>query len=246
MNIILLGYGRMGQAIEMEAKRRGHAVALILDAPDYLKLDAFAGAKDTVAIDFTQPEQAKPNALACLAREIPIVIGTTGWQQEYPNVADAFKQGKGALLTASNFSPGVNFMLGLARQMATFTERFPEFAGTLTEIHHTGKKDAPSGTAVSLADAYLSGTQSIKGWKGEGHAYARYRGCPPYLPIDAKREEEVFGIHTLTIASPTEEITLSHTAKDRRVFAAGALSAAEWLIGKTGVFTMQDVLGFEN
>lgn len=246
MKLILLGYGRMGHAIEAEALKRGHTLALVLDSPDYTRLDAFSGAADTVAIDFTQPDQAVPNAHACLERKIPIVIGTTGWQTSYAEVAQAFGEQAGALLTASNFSPGVNFMLGLVRQMAAFTERFPEFKGHLSEVHHIHKKDAPSGTAVSLADAYLSGTRLTKGWKGEEHAYGRYRGCPPYLPIEALREEEVFGIHTLKLDSELESLELRHEAKDRSVFAAGAVTAAEWLNGKTGVFGMKDVLGIDN
>jgi 4-hydroxy-tetrahydrodipicolinate reductase len=206
-------------------------------------LDDLANAADVVAIDFTQPDQAAKNANACLERKLPIVIGTTGWQAEYAAVAEAFRNKGGALLTASNFSPGVNFMLGVARQMAAFAEKFPEFAASLAEVHHVHKKDAPSGTAVSLADAYLGGSQTLKGWKGEEHAYGRYRGCPPYLPIVAERMEEVFGVHTLHLSSDTEELSLAHTAKDRTVFAKGALTAAEWLLGKTGVFGMDDVLG---
>lgn len=243
MNLVLLGYGRMGKAVEAEALRRGHTIAAALDKPDYARLDAFARQPGTVAIDFTQPDQAVPNAQACLERQIALVVGTTGWQKDYPAVADAFASQGGALLVASNFSPGVQFMLGLARQMAAFAERFPAFRPHLAEVHHTQKLDAPSGTAVSLADAYLSGAKGLSGWKGEGHAFGRYKGCPPYLPIEALREEAVFGIHTLTLSSDLEEITLRHEAKDRTVFAAGAVAAAEWLAGRQGVFTMQDVLG---
>jgi len=243
MNIVLLGYGRMGHAIEEEALKRGHTISLILDRADYSQLDTFCQVANGVAIDFTQPDQAVPNAEACLQRDIPIVIGTTGWHTQYQAVKEAFLVRGGALLTASNFSPGVNFMLGLARQMAAFSDRFPEFVASMTEIHHTQKKDAPSGTAVSLADAFLEGSQLLQGWKGEAEAYGSYRGCPPYITIEALREDEVFGIHTLTLASPTEELALSHVAKDRAVFAAGAVTAAEWLVGKKGVFTMQDVLG---
>ncbi len=243
MNLILLGYGRMGKAVEAEALAKGHSIALALDTPDYAQLDAFTNQPGVVAIDFSVPDQAVPNAMACLARKIPLVVGTTGWQREYPAVAEAFRTQGGALLVASNFSPGVNFMLGLARQMAAFAERFPAFVPHLSEVHHTRKLDAPSGTAVSLADAYLSGSKKLTGWKGEAHAYGRYQGCPPYLPIEALREEEVFGIHTLTMASDLEEISLRHEAKDRSVFAAGAVAAAEWMVGRRGVFTMQDVLG---
>jgi len=243
MDIILLGYGRMGKAIEAEAQRRGHRIAQVLDTPQYASLDQFAHALGLVAIDFTQPDQAVPNAYACLERGIPLVVGTTGWQKEYPLVKEAFEQKNGALLTASNFSPGVNFMLGLARQMAAFADKFPGFTPSLTEVHHLHKVDAPSGTAVSIADAFLQGTQHYKGWKGEQTAFGKYRGCPPYLPIDALREQDVFGVHTLHLQSASEDLTLSHTAKDRTVFAAGAVAAAEWLLSKKGVYTMQDVLG---
>jgi len=243
MNIILLGYGRMGHAIEAEAAKLGHSVVLILDGPEHEKLNPFKNAPETIAIDFTQPDQAVPNATACLERQIPIVIGTTGWQPQYPALKQAFIEKGGTLLTASNFSPGVNFMFALAERMAAFANRFPAFAPTLTEVHHTHKKDAPSGTAVSLADAYLSSSTALKGWKGEQVAFGRYRGCPPYLPLVAEREEEVFGIHTLSLKGPGEELTLTHTAQDRAVFAAGAVAAAEWLVGKIGVYTMQDVLG---
>lgn len=239
MRIALYGYGKMGRAIEEVATARGHQVVLRVDRDN-------AGAPPTgadVAIEFTRPDQAVDNIRTCIAHGVPVVVGTTGWYDQLGLVRDLVAHHRGALLWASNFSIGVNLFFRLNRQLARLMERQPHYAVRIDEVHHVHKRDAPSGTAITLARDIDLAVQRYAGWDLEGReaVNADPQG-PPAIPVRAERTDEVPGTHTVTWASPDDRIVITHEAFSRRGFATGAVHAAEWLLGRTGVHTMDDVL----
>jgi 4-hydroxy-tetrahydrodipicolinate reductase len=217
----------MGKAVAALAVERGHSIQTVVDSSDNaggraLTRERLAGA--VVAIEFTRPEAAVPNLEKLIELGIPTVTGTTGWSQALPRIAARVVERRGALLHAANFSVGVHLFLRTARDLArNFTGR-PEFAASIMEKHHAAKLDAPSGTAL-LLQRQLGASDPQR-----------------QFPITSVREGAVPGIHTLTYEGPHETILLSHLARDREAFAAGALMAAEWLRDKTGVFTFEDLL----
>lgn len=221
VRLALVGMGRMGRQLEALAPERGFEVVATLDAADApIRRVALAGAD--VAIEFTRPDAAVPNVRDLLAAGCPVVVGTTGWYEQLPDVAREVAQARGAMLWAANFSLGVNLMLELAREAGRLMAGTP-FDAHLVETHHAAKLDAPSGTAVVLERAAREGL---------GRA----------VPITSVRTGHVPGTHTLVFDGPFEQLRLEHEARDRRVFAEGALVAARWLVGRTGVFTMRDVV----
>ena len=218
--VALIGYGRMGRAIRQLALERGWMVTGVVER-DKGGLNALAGAD--VAIEFTAPAAATGNIRAALDAGTPIVVGTTGWYDQLPAVEAEVERADGALLWAPNFSIGAAVFRRLVEDAARRFAALPDMDPHLIETHHTAKKDAPSGTAIALA-------------KSAGAALGRP------IPVTSVRVGSVPGTHELLFDAPFEQIRLEHIVRDRRVFASGALQAAEWLIGKRGVFTLDDVL----
>ena len=235
MKIALIGTGKMGQAIEQLAISRGHEILLKLN---HENIDSFSNEDlkvADVAIEFTRPDAATGNLKRCLDANIPVVCGTTGWYDELNQITDLFTSNNGALVYASNFSVGVNMMFELNRILAKWMQSHNEYYVSLSEIHHTHKLDKPSGTAVTLANGIIENNAAYKKWTLEENGVNA-------IYIDAQREPDVVGTHDVKWESPIDIIQLHHHAKSRDGFALGAIHAAEWIIGKNGVFTMKDIL----
>ena len=230
MKIALLGYGRMGKTIEKLATDRGHQIVKTIDQNDDYD---FNGAD--VAIDFSIPDAAVNNISACLEAGIPVVSGTTGWLDHYDEMVSLCENKKGAFIYASNFSVGVNIFFELNKQLAQMMKNLQEYDVSMTEVHHIHKLDAPSGTAITLAEGILDHSDK-KDWVLDEKETSK-------LTITAKREGEVPGTHIINYRSEVDEITIEHKAHSRNGFALGAIIAAEWLKDKTGVYSMKDVLG---
>jgi 4-hydroxy-tetrahydrodipicolinate reductase len=231
MNIALLGYGKMGQTIEQIAMNRGHNIVLKIDKGD----DNYDITKADVAIDFSIPAVAFNNISNCLNNGVPVISGTTGWLENYDNAVALCKEKKGALIYASNYSLGVNIFFELNKTLARMMSALKQYNVSMEEIHHTQKLDAPSGTAISLANDIIANNENYKNWKLDEKGKS-------IIPIIAKRIEDVPGTHTVNYESEVDSITIEHVAHNRQGFALGAIIAAEWIVGKTGVFTMNDVL----
>lgn len=232
MKIALLGYGKMGHAIEQVAEERGHTVVTRVGRNDSMEDIT----KADVVIEFTSPDSAANNLKYLISQGIPTVCGTTGWNDELENITSLVKAYDGALVHASNFSLGVNILFELNKHLAGIMSRFPEYDVALKEIHHLEKKDAPSGTAITLADGILENTK-MTSWSLNSES------TDTDLGIEALREKDVKGTHIITYKSSIDTLELTHTAHSREGFAVGAVIAAEWIAGKKGVFTMKDVLG---
>lgn len=233
MKIALLGYGKMGKAIEEIAKNRGHEIVLKLeeDISNYEleKMDI------DVAIDFSVPKAAFKNITTCFKKNIPVVCGTTGWLDDYEKATKICKEEQSAFIYASNFSVGVNLFFELNKKLAKMMNGMDDYEVEIEEIHHTEKQDAPSGTAISLAQEIITENDKKESWQLD-HATENE------IPIMAKRIDDVNGTHTVSYKSNIDSIEIMHTAHSRQGFALGAVLAAEWLKDKEGVFTMKDVL----
>lgn len=231
MKIALLGYGRMGKTIEEIAVNRGHEIVLKLndDIEDHDLSNA------DVAIDFSIPTAAYKNITTCFNHNIPVVSGTTGWLDQYEKAKQVCKDKKSAFIYASNFSIGVNVFFELNQKLAGMMQGLEDYSVEIEEIHHTKKLDAPSGTAISLAQQILEKDSKLKGWNLDKNEAGE-------IPIYAKRIDDVPGTHTVTYDSKIDTIEIKHTAKSRQGFALGAVVAAEYLQDKTGIFSMKDVL----
>ncbi len=231
MKIALLGYGKMGKVIEKIALERGHEIVLKKSSAD-----SFSNLNTAdVAIDFSTPDTAICNISECLHTNIPIVSGTTGWLAQYDEMVKLCEEKNGAFIYGSNFSLGVNLFFELNNYVAKMMSNFNQYQVSMEEIHHTQKLDAPSGTAISLANGII-----------ENSAYDNWTLDSPnanQIAIDAKRIENVPGTHSVFYTSTVDTIEIKHTAHNRDGFALGAVIAAEWLVGKKGVFTMKNVLG---
>ncbi len=238
MNIALIGYGRMGHIIEEIAVARGHSIGITIDVgnPDDLNSEKFKGID--VAIEFSSPEAALENVSSCLKLGVPVVSGTTGWIKDIDKVLEICKSGRTAFIHSANFSIGVNLLFHLNSELAKQMNRYHEYAVSIEEIHHTRKLDAPSGTALSLAEGIKQQHGAYDGWCFDNERSEKK------IPIKPLREGMVPGTHTVTWDSEIDTITLRHEAKNRRGFAMGAVIAAEFIKGKTGIFTMKEVLGF--
>ncbi len=230
MKIALLGYGRMGKTIEKLATERGHSIVKTIDQNDDYD---FNGAD--VAIDFSVPTAAVDNISACLKAGIPVVSGTTGWLDSYDDMVALCKDKEGAFIYASNFSVGVNIFFELNKQLAKMMKNLEDYDVSMTEVHHIHKLDAPSGTAITLAEGILENSNKSD-WVLDNQEEGK-------ITINAVREGEVPGTHNIQYKSAVDEITIEHKAQNRNGFALGAVIAAEWLKDKTGVFSMKDVLG---
>lgn len=231
MKIALLGYGKMGKVIERIALERGHEIVLKKD-----QHTSFDGLKNAdVAIDFSVPDSAVANISECLNNGIPVISGTTGWLVDYPKMVELCNAKNGSFIYGSNFSLGVNVFFELNEYLAKMMANLKQYNVSMEEIHHTQKLDAPSGTAITLAEGVIKNTN-----------YANWTLETPIsneIHINAKRIENVPGTHSIFYDSEVDQIEIKHTAHSREGFALGAVVAAEWLIGKKGVFTMKDVLG---
>jgi len=230
MNIALFGYGKMGKMIESLALQKNHTIVAKIDIDtkniDFSKID--------VAIDFSQPSAAFDNIKMCLENQTPIISGTTGWLAKYDDAVALCYQNNGAFIYASNFSLGVNLFFELNDYLAKMMTNLRDYSVSLEEIHHTQKLDAPSGTAITLAEDIIKNT-TYTGWKLDATEVR-------ILPITAIREGNVPGTHSIIYQSTVDSIEIKHTAHSREGFALGALTAAEWIVGKHGVFKMKDVL----
>lgn len=230
MKIALLGYGKMGKMIEQIAISRNHEIVIKLDGPatgvDVRQAD--------VAIDFSVPSSAFENIKMCLENGVPVISGTTGWLKDYAKAVALCEKHNGAFIYASNFSLGVNIFFQLNEYLAQMMRNLDQYKVQMEEIHHTQKLDAPSGTAITLAEGIIKNS-SKTGW-------ALDKGKENEIPIVAKRIDSVPGTHTISYQSPVDTIDITHTAHSREGFALGAVVAAEWIQGKNGVFTMKDVL----
>jgi 4-hydroxy-tetrahydrodipicolinate reductase len=230
MKIALLGYGRMGKEIEKIAISRGHEIVIRKAADTEIDIT-----QADVAIDFSIPTSAFENITNCFKNGVPVVSGTTGWLDNYSKALDICEENKGAFIYASNFSVGVNIFFELNKQLAKMMSSIDNYDIAMEEIHHTKKLDAPSGTAITLAEGIIENT-SKENWDLDEASSENN------IPIVAKRIPEVPGTHSVWYNSEVDSIEIKHTAHSRKGFALGAVVAAEWLLGKTGVFTMKDVL----
>lgn len=230
MNIALIGYGKMGKTIERIAIERGHTIVLKVEED----IDNYEFQKVEVAIDFSIPAAAFKNITTCFKKGIPVVSGTTGWLEKYDEAVEYCKNTDAAFIYASNFSLGVNIFFELNKKLAEMMKPFKEYSVGIEEIHHTQKLDAPSGTAITLAEQIIANTDNT-GWKLE-------EAGEQEIPITAKRIENVPGTHTISYDSKVDTIKIEHVAHSRDGFALGAVIAAEWLKGKKGVYKMKDVL----
>ena len=235
MNIALIGYGKMGKEIEQILLQRGHTITLRSTRSTPFKAADLAGTD--VAIEFTEPHSAVDNILKCFEAGVPVIVGTTGWYTRMPEVREACASMNGGLFTASNFSIGVNILFKVNKELARIMSDFEEYTPSMEEIHHTAKRDAPSGTAITLAEGILENYPSRQGWINESTEDVHQLG------IVSRREGEVPGTHIVRYSSGVDEIQLVHQAYNRKGFALGAVKAAEYMHDKKGVFGMSDLLG---
>jgi 4-hydroxy-tetrahydrodipicolinate reductase len=230
VKIALLGYGKMGKTIEQIAVSRGHTIVLKIDQHttnyDITQAD--------VAIDFSVPTAAVGNLSNALKNNVPVISGTTGWLQDYDDIIRLCEERDGAFIYASNFSIGVNIFFELNKQLAKMMTQLETYKINIEEIHHTQKLDAPSGTAITLAEGIIENSDYKK--------WSLNQSDSETLPITSKRIADVPGTHSILYDSLVDSIEIKHTAKNREGFALGAVIAAEWILGKTGIFTMKDVL----
>lgn len=233
MKIGLIGYGKMGKAIEAIAVNRGHTVHLKADSKTNFNEDDLKTLD--VIIEFTNPHSCVANIEKCLNAGVPVVVGSTGWYNDLAKVEAWVQEKKGSVLHATNFSIGVNLFFSFNAYIASVMQNYPEYLPEVHEIHHTQKLDAPSGTAITTAETIVKNHREFNQW---GHQ-TQAKGI---LNITHERIDNVPGTHVVNYKSNIDDITLSHTAHNRTGFATGAVVAAEWILGKQGVFTMKNVL----
>ena len=246
MKIAIIGYGKMGRMIERLAIERGHEITCRIDIDNQSDFLGDAFRRSDVAIEFTTPATAPANIDRCFEAGVPVVCGSTGWVNEKARLADGTETnmlrlmqhrceaGEGTLLWASNFSIGVNIFMAINRYLAQIMNSFPQYAPSMTEIHHVHKLDHPSGTAITLAEQIVENTDRFSGW-------AEHPG-PGIIEISHERQGEVPGIHTIRWDSDVDDISITHSAKSREGFALGAVMAAEWLADKKGFRTIGEMM----
>ncbi len=238
MKIALLGYGKMGKAIEALLSEYGHTCVGKFNSENPATIETLSQAD--VAIEFSTPEQCAKNIALCFEANVPVVVGTTAWYEHYENVISKMNSNN-ALLAATNFSIGVQITFHLNKELARVMSKFPEYTASIEEIHHTAKLDKPSGTAITLAEGVLENLPNLGSWKLEEERQNENEN-ENELSIIALRLPDVPGTHTVRYTSEIDTIELKHEAHNRKGFAAGAIRAAEFLHGKSGVYTMKDVL----
>ena len=254
MKIAIIGYGKMGRMIESIAKDKGHTIGSCIDIDNQELLEPESLAQHDVVIEFTRPETAEQNVSKCLDAGVPVVSGTTGWTDKLEAIKQRCDKENGTLLYASNFSLGVNILFHMNQKLASIMNQHEQYDPGMKEVHHTQKLDAPSGTALSLAENILAEIDRKTAWTCEEKGSENtdkstrimpekpFKASPNELLIEAYRKGEVPGIHEVIYASEFDEISLRHSAKDRRGFAMGAVLAAEFIHNKKGFFTMKEVL----
>lgn len=238
MKILILGYGKMGKAIEEIAEERGHSIEHKININNTQALKFIDSSNIDVAIEFSQPDAAFENITYCLDHNIPVVSGTTGWLDRKEEIDALCTEKNGAFFYASNFSLGVNLFFKLNEILAQMMEQQHNYTAKITEIHHTEKLDAPSGTAITLAEDLIKTLSSKTAWLNDPSDEENV------IPIISKREPEVPGTHIINYISDVDEIEIKHTAKSRTGFALGAVLVAEWILDKKGVLSMKDFMKF--
>jgi 4-hydroxy-tetrahydrodipicolinate reductase len=236
VKIIISGYGKMGREIEKAALSRGHRILAKLDTPDDWSAQSTLICQADMVIEFSTPDSVLGNIRRCFDLHLPIVVGTTGWHENADQVKKWCTDEHQAIFTASNFSIGVNILYSLTKQLSEIINDLDDFEISIEETHHIHKVDAPSGTAIRIAEIILGGIERKKRWVN------RRQITPDELQILSVREGEIPGIHKITCESDSDILTLKHIAKGRKGFANGAVLAAEWLAGKNGYFEMKDML----
>lgn len=240
MKIALVGYGKMGKEIEKILLERGHQVVAKIDSKNLLTKEIVKGVD--VAIEFSTPAVVLDNLQFLIENQIPTVVGTTGWNKSLEDVTKWVAQHQSALIHASNFSIGVNLFFELNKKLAQLMAPHPEYQAEVTEIHHTQKLDAPSGTAITLTEDLLKIHPHYENWYCDHETSSHLKTSDQDLEIKAIRAQDVKGTHLIKYQSEIDEITIEHKAFSRKGFALGAVIAAEWLQNKKGIFTMKDVL----
>ncbi|MBC7921912.1 MAG: 4-hydroxy-tetrahydrodipicolinate reductase [Ferruginibacter sp.] len=247
MRVLLLGYGKMGKVIERVATARNHVITARIDAHNQADMADMAETtpptdrRPDVAIEFSQPDAAFANLRFCLEHGIPVVCGTTGWLGRKPEIEQLTQEKQGAFFYASNFSIGVNLFFRLNALLAKWMNAYPQYEVSVTEVHHTEKKDAPSGTALTLTEGLLAALKRKTAWTDQPAA------APHQIAVHSVREGNVPGTHTIQYDSAVDQITITHAAHSREGFALGAVLAAEWLVqqrqaGRHGVFGMEEMM----
>jgi len=237
MKIALIGYGKMGKAIESIALNKGHEIVLKIDIQNNQDFTEAALQKADVAIEFTGPHSAYENVKKCIAWGVPVVSGSTGWLDKWNEIKDLCDEKNGTLIYSSNYSIGVNLFFELNKQLAQLMQPYNSYDVSMTEVHHTEKKDAPSGTAISLAEQILTHLGRKNKWVNGASANSNE------LVIQSERIDPAPGTHMVKYSSEVDDIEIIHTAHTRIGFASGAVLAAEFAFEKKGIFTMKDVLG---
>ncbi len=245
MNIALLGYGKMGQLIERFAQKRGHHIHLIVDENNRDNIISADLSGADVAIDFSRPEAAVPNIDLCFSADVPIIMGTTGWYHELEAVKKRCLDGNKTLLYGSNFSIGVNVFFHINKLLAAAMNPYKQYDVQVEEIHHTEKLDAPSGTAITIAQGIIANNEGKTEWVnnliGEGDEVVPKAN---ELLIESHRIDEVPGTHTVLYSSEVDQLEFKHTAHSRAGFALGAIVAAEWVQGRTGFYQVSEMFNF--
>lgn len=252
MKAAIIGYGKMGREIERILIERGHSVELIIDEVNIADLNEQNLKDIDVALEFTTPATAYNNIRQCIESVTPVVSGTTGWTERLEELKDLCEQKGGALFYASNYSLGVNMMFRLNRRLAELMNNHPQYDVAIEEVHHIHKKDSPSGTAITLAEGVLAELERKNGWEnptvvefdaeGEPIVHSMGEAAPEKIAITSIREGETPGIHTVAYESEDDTLQITHIIKNRRTLAMGAVIAAEFLCGKRGCYSMDDLL----
>ena len=242
MNIALIGYGKMGREIEAQALSRNHKIILKVDVENASSFSNEELAKADVAIEFSTPHTAYDNILKCFQADVPVVVGTTGWLDKLEDVKKVCAEKDQSLFYSSNFSIGVNIFFEINKKLAQLMMTQEQYEVSIEEIHHTQKLDSPSGTAVTLGNDLIKNIGRKKSWVNISPGKQKQTTDASQLLITSVRTENVPGTHTISYSSDVDNIEIKHTAHSRKGFASGALMAAEWLPGKKGIFTMQDLL----
>lgn len=235
MKIALLGYGRMGKEIEKIALERNHTIGLIIDKDNIADLNADKLKNIDVCIDFSNPDSAYDNIVKCLNTKTPIVSGTTGWIDKLEEIVQICEEKEGTFFYASNYSLGVNIFFKMNTWLAKVMNNYQQYSVSASETHHVQKKDAPSGTAISLLNDIIANAEKYTDWSLDPQKETE-------IPVEAHRVPDVPGTHEITYDSEIDTIEILHRAKSRKGFALGAVLAAEFIKGKQGYFTMNDLL----
>lgn len=236
MKIALLGYGKMGKAIEKIAVENGHEIVLKIGSRNLSELNSENLRKADVAIEFSTPQTVIQNIMFCFEAGTPVIVGTTSWNEHKKSIEEACLESGNAMLSASNFSLGVNLFFALNSHLAHLMNHYKDYKISIKEIHHTAKLDAPSGTAISIAEGIIEQNHHYNAWENSMNVSSQT------IPVESVRLPDVPGTHEVKYTSAEDCIEITHTAFNREGFAKGALVAAQWLIGKQGVYSMKDVL----